>query len=86
MKNKENEVVHFSFYTLGNYSFPSKNSCSKVRHIFKIIDMCQQGKEPEPLTKLGSKKRSKKTDFAKRVRMSDPSSTGLILHFVLCFD
>ena len=30
----------FSFYTLGNYSFPYKSSRSKVRHLFKIVDTC----------------------------------------------
>ena len=31
----------FSYYTLGNYSFPYKRSHSKVRNPFKIVDTCQ---------------------------------------------
>ena len=59
MKISEKEVVPFSFYTLGNYSFPSKKSYSKVRHIFKIIDTCQQGEELESLTKSVNKNQIK---------------------------
>lgn len=48
-----------SLYTLGNYSFPSKKSCSKVKHFFKIVDTCQQGEELKSLTKSVSKSKMK---------------------------
>ena len=57
----------FFFYTLGNYSFPSKKGCSKVRHLFKMIDTCQQRGEPESLTKaVGKKKKDKGNCLSRR--------------------
>ena len=50
----------FSFYTLGNYSFPFKRVCSKVSHLFKMIDMWQQRGELESLTKVVGKEKKDK--------------------------
>jgi len=57
----------FSFYTLGTYYFPSKNGCSKVRHLFKMIDMCQQKGEPKYLTiSVGKKKKNKENCLCRK--------------------
>ena len=56
----------FSFYTPRNYYFPSKNGCSKVRDLFKMIDMCQQRGDPKSLTKVVGKKKKNKGNYLYR--------------------